>query len=91
MISDRVFAAVGGGLSSRQAAAGGRTVRGQSGERAIRWRQLALRHGTPATRPQGGDRRTARIEEHAPFILDAIKQQPDPTMAELREMLAGRA
>jgi transposase len=57
---------------------------------AVRWRQLALRHGTPAARPQGGDRRTAKIEEHASFILNTIEQQPDPTLAELREMLAAR-
>ncbi len=63
---------------------------GVSAASAIRWRQLTLRHGTPAAKPQGGDRRTARIEEHASFILDAIKQRPDPTLAELREMLAIR-
>jgi transposase len=57
---------------------------------AIRWRQLALRHGSPAARPQGEDRRTARIEAQASFILEAIKQQPEPMPAELREMLAGR-
>lgn len=51
---------------------------------------MALRHGTPAAKLQGGDRRTARIEAHASFILKAIEQQPDPTLAELREMLAGR-
>lgn len=61
---------------------------GVSAASAIRWRQLALRHRTPAARPQGGNRRTAKIEEHASFILGAIKQQPDPTLAELREMLA---
>jgi transposase len=39
---------------------------------------------------RGVDRRTAKIEDHATFILEAIKQQPDPTLAELREMLAER-
>ena len=63
---------------------------GVSAASAIRWRQLALQHGTPTAKPQGGDRRTVKIEEHASFILDAIKQQPDPTLAELREMLAAR-
>ena len=57
---------------------------------AIRWRQLVLAHGTPAAKPQGGDRRSPKIEDHAAFILEAIEQQPDPTLAELREMLAER-
>ena len=67
--------------------AGSRAVR-VSAASAIRWRQLAVRYGTPAARPQGGDRRTAKIEEHASFILAAIERQPDPTLAELRTMPA---
>jgi transposase len=51
---------------------------------------LVVAHGTPAAKRQGGDRRTPKIEEHASFILDAIERQPDPTLAELREMLAAR-
>ncbi|WP_156405451.1 hypothetical protein [Sphingomonas sp. Root710] len=31
-----------------------------------------------------------KIEDHAGFILDAIKQEPDPTLAELQAMLAER-
>ncbi len=49
-----------------------------------------LAHGTPAAKIRGGDRRTAKIEDHAAFILKAIEEQPDPTLAELREMLAIR-
>ena len=63
---------------------------GVSAASAIRWRQLALAHGTPAAKPQGGDRRTAKIEDHADFILEAIRREPDPTLAELQTMLAGR-
>ena len=85
-LRDRVVAAIEGGVSCRRAA----ERFGVSAASAIRWRQLALRHGTPAARPQGGDRRTAKIEEHAFFLLEAIKQQPDPTLTELREMLATR-
>ena len=85
-LRDRVVAAVEGGVSCRRAA----ERFGVSAASAIRWRQLALAHRTPAARPQGGDRRTAKIEEHASFILNAIEQQPDPTLAELREMLAAR-
>lgn len=63
---------------------------GVSAASTIRWRRLVLAHGTPAARPQGGNRRTFRIEDHAAFILAAIEQQPDPTLAELREMLVKR-
>lgn len=85
-LRDRVVAAVAGGLSCRQAA----QRFGVSAASAIRWRQLMLAHGTPAGKVRGGDRRTAKIEEHAAFILDAIQQQADPTLAELRGMLADR-
>ena len=51
---------------------------------AIRWRQLVLARGPPAAKPQGGDRRTPTIEDHAAFILAATEQQPDRTLAELR-------
>ena len=82
----RVVAAVEGGLSCRRAA----EQFGVSAARAIRWRHLVLAHGTPAAKTKGGDRQTAKIEDHAAFILAAIKQQSDPTLAELREMLAER-
>ncbi len=85
-LRDRVVAAVEGGLSCRQAA----RRFGVSPASAIRWRQLVLAHGTPAAKIRVGDRRTAKIEDHATFILKAIEQQPDPTLAELREMLAIR-
>jgi hypothetical protein len=39
----------------------------------LRWRQLVVQNGTPAARPQGGDRRMPRIEDHAAFILAAIE------------------
>ena len=57
---------------------------------AVRWRQLARQHGTPAAKPQGGDRRTAKIEDHAALIHAAIGQQSDITLDELRLMLVGR-
>jgi len=63
---------------------------GVSAASAIRWRELVVAHGTPAAKPQGGDRRTPKTEDHAAVILEAIAQQPDPTLAELREMLGER-
>lgn len=85
-LRDRVVAAVEGGLSCRRAA----ERFGISAASAIRWRQLVLAYGTPAAKARGGDRRAAKIENHAAFILEAIEQQPDPTLAELRVMLADR-
>ena len=85
-LRDRVVVAVEGGLSCRQAA-----VRfGVSAASAIRWRQLALEHGTPAAKAQGGDRRSARIEAHADFLLDAIETKDDITLVEMQALLAER-
>jgi len=85
-LRNRVVAAVEGGMSCRRAA-----VRfGVSAASAIRWRQLALRHGTPAAKAQGGDRRSARIEAHAGFILGAIEAKDDVTLIELQALLAER-
>ena len=82
----RVVAAVAGGVSCRQAA-----LRfGVSAASAIRWRQLALAHGTPAAKAQGGDRRSARIEAQAGFLLGAIKEKDDVTLSELQGLLAKR-
>jgi len=83
-LRDRVVAAVESGLSCRAAAA----RFGVSAASAIRWRQLALHHGTPAAKPQGGDRRSAKIEDHAALIHAAIERQSDITLEELRMMLA---
>jgi len=60
-LRDRVVAAVEGGMSCRAAA----ERFGVSAASAIRWRQLVRQHGTPAAKRQGGDRRVARIEDHA--------------------------
>jgi transposase len=82
----RVVGAIEEGASCRQAA-----VRfGVSASSAIRWAALARRAGDPAPRRQGGDRRSARIEAHAPVILGAIERRADMTLADLRSELAGR-
>ena len=85
-LRERVVAATDGGMSCRAAAA----RFGVSAASAIRWRQLVVRHGTPAAKPQGGDRRAARIDAHATFILDAVKAKDDITLAELQVLLAER-
>jgi len=85
-LRERVVAAIDGGMSCRAAAA----RFGVSAASAIRWRQLVVQHGTPAAKPQGGDRRAARIDAHAAFILDAIEAKDDITLAELQVLLAER-
>lgn len=81
----RVIAAIKEGASCRQAAA----RFGVSASSAIRWHALSRTTGDPTPRRQGGDRRSARIEAHAPVILAAIARQPDITLADLRAELAG--
>ena len=85
-LRERVVAAIDGGMSCRAAA----TRFGVSAASAIRWRQLVVQHGTPAAKPQGGDRRAARINAHAAFILDTIEAKDDITLVELQALLAER-
>ena len=84
-LRDRVVAAIEGGMSRRAAA----ERFGVSAASAIRWRQLVVQQGTPAAKPQGGDRRSTKIEDHAALIHAAIERQSDITLDELRLMLAG--
>ena len=85
-LRERVVAAVDGGISRRKAA--GRL--GVSISSAVRWTPRARRSESVRPEPQGGDKRSARIEAHAPAILGAVEDTPDITLAELRELLAGR-
>jgi transposase len=82
----RVVGAIRQGASCRQAAA----RFGVSASSAIRWAALARSGGDPSPQRQGGDRRSGRIETHAPLILGAIERKPDITLADLRSELAGR-
>ena len=68
-LRDRVVGAIEGGLSCRAAAA----RFGVGAATAIRWRQLALRHGRAVARKQGGDKRSGRIEAHADFLLALVE------------------
>jgi transposase len=83
-LRERVVAAVAAGASCRAAA-----IRfGVSASSAIRWCAQAREVGTVAPGPLGGDRRSARIEAHAPLILDLIEQRSDITLAEIQAELA---
>ena len=85
-LRERVIAVIDGGVSRRQAAA----RFGVSVSSAIRWHARALRSGDATPKRQGGDRRSGRIEAHAGVILDAVAKRSDITLAELRDLLAGR-
>lgn len=75
----RVIRAVEAGASCRQAA-----KRYEIGEStAIRWVTRWRSTGSAAARPQGGDRRSHRIEAHAVLILGAVEGRGDLTLAEL--------
>lgn len=82
----RVVAAVGGGLSRRQAAmlfdVGVSTV--------IRWARRARETGSAAARPMGGDRRSLLVGEPRVWLLERVAAEPDLTLEELRDELAER-
>lgn len=83
-LRERVVAAVEAGSSCRAAAA--RFGVGISS--AIRWASLKRTAGSVAPGPLGGDRRSGRIEAHAPLILGLLDRTPDITLSELRVELA---
>ena len=85
-LRSRVVAAVDGGLSRRKAA----ERFGVSISSAIRWTGQVRRTGDVRPRPVGGDKRSGRIEAHAPVILGAVEAKPDVTLMELRALLAER-
>lgn len=80
----RVVSEVKNGSSCRAAA-----VRfGVSASSAIRWVQVFRKTGSPDAKPQGGDRRSKRIEAHRAFIVKTVTARKDITLAELQELLA---
>jgi len=82
----RVVAAVEAGASRRQAAA----RFGVSVSSAIRWVRRWRDWGEVGARPQGGDRRSGRIEAQAGFLLGQVERRPDVTLAELQALLRKR-
>ena len=85
-LRERVIGAIDEGLSCRAAAA----RFGVSAASAIRWRSLLLKTGDVRPGPLGGDKRSARIEAHAPLILSLVEARGDITLVELRSALAER-
>jgi transposase len=82
----RVVDAIAEGMSRRQAAA----RFGVSASSAIRWAAQLARTGGIAPKQQGGDRKSHRTDSEAAFILEAVAEQPDVTLAELQTKLKDR-
>ena len=85
-LRERVCEAVSEGVSRHQAAARFKV----SASSAIRWQAQKQASGNVAPARAGGDRRSARIEAQADFILAQIKARPDTTLAELQAKLKDR-
>jgi transposase len=81
----RLVLAVDGGMSRRSVA----KRFGVAASTAIKWADQWRRVGHIQAGPQGGDRRSHRIEAHGEEILALIEAQPDMTLAEIAAHLDG--
>ena len=77
-IRERLISAVDGGMSRRGAA----ERFGIAASAAIKWVDQWRRTGDVRPRPQGGDKRSQRMEAHAEEILALIEETPDITLGE---------
>lgn len=82
-LRSRLIAAVDGGLSRRAAA----QRFGVAAASAVRWVREWRESGATRAKPQGGDKRSQRIEAYRDVILGAIDRQVDLTLVELTELL----
>ena len=82
-IRSRLVLAVEGGMTRRSAA----KRFGIAASTAIKWVERWRGSGSVEPRPQGGDRRSHRLEAHAEEILELIAVRPDITLAEISEHL----
>ncbi|MFQ6018870.1 MAG: IS630 family transposase [Kiloniellaceae bacterium] len=75
----RVVSAVDGGMTRRAAA----ERFGVAASTAVRWVHQWRQTGSVEPRPQGGDKRSHRIEVHADEIQALVEETPDMTLAEI--------
>ena len=61
---------------------------GVSASSAIRWQERFEQDGRLEARPQGGDRRSHHVEEHAELILSLYAEEPTIFLSELKAVLA---
>src|SRR4051812_39878348 len=85
-LRSRVVTALEQGLSCSQ----GSARFGVSPASCSRWRARLQTRGSLAAAAMGGDRHSARLEEHAPFLLDQVARTPDLTLAEIQARLRRR-
>lgn len=85
-LRERLISAVETGSSCRDAA----ERFGVAPSTAVKWMQRWRTSGSVAPRPQGGDRRSDRIEAYAGEVLALIEERSDITLAELAEHLEER-
>ena len=81
-LRERVVAAAGRGLS----ASGAARIFGVSISTAIRWTRRVRDTGSAAAKPCGGDTRS-KLTDHATWLMELIKQQPDLTLSEIQQRL----
>ena len=79
----RLVDCVAAGLSCRAAA----ERFGVAASTAVKWVRRWRDTGVVAPRPQGGDRRSGRVEAHAVHILALVEATPDITLVEIAEHL----
>ena len=79
----RLVDSVAAGLSCRAAA----DRFGVAASTAVKWVRRWRDTGFVAPRPQGGDKRSGRIESHATEILGLIADKVDITLAEIADHL----
>jgi transposase len=82
-LRNRVIEAVEGGMTRRSAA----ERFGVAPSTAIRWVERWNKTGHCQAQPQGGDKRSHRIEALGPEILTLIDEAPDITLAEIADHL----
>jgi transposase len=80
-LRQRLVDCVAAGMSCRAAA----TRFGVAASTAVKWVRRWRDTGVVAPRPQGGDRRSGRIEQHRAEILGLIAGKVDMTLAEIAE------
>lgn len=83
-LRSRLLAAIEEGMSCRAAAA----RFGVAPSTAIRWQAQRRETGDFAPKPQGGDKRSRRVEERAADILALWEARKDISLDELRLALA---
>ncbi len=82
-LRERLVSAVAGGMSRRCAASRFGVAASTAIKLADQWR----RTGDVRPRPQGGNKRSYRIEAHAEEILALVETTPDITLGEIAAQL----